>query len=234
MKKNAALLLSFFLGSALWAYDDAFLELPYAVSPETDFRGEVEITHKLYELAPGSGANAHLKLTATAWKNLLATIHFSSLNREFALSFGGWLSLASVQAGARATFYSSEEPLAGQRYFSSFYSVFVQSPALFDRLVPLLNVGYDVYSQTLGFSGGLHVKLFDDLSLILEGTAGQDGRAFGYLAGLWLKTLGHQFALTFGNSSSLGMKGILTSAPKLDRFHVGFTLRRKFDFYGGE
>jgi hypothetical protein len=136
------------------------------------------------------------------------------------------------QFQVEAEYFSFEQAINCRKYHMFFQMVSRIEP-LFNRLTPVINLGYDGYNENLGLGLGGDIQLTKSLHFIgeyypiLNSDLKDRNNIFAF--GLKMLTYGHQFHFLLSNSYGLGNRILMQGADSND-LHFGFTIHRFFEF----
>lgn len=251
-KVISALLVLFFLllGSVtnrLFAYEPSLINLttPSGLSP---WEGEISIFHRFYGSVLNSpletvfgmeaGANVGLGMRLQTFDGLELKASYISGQKTFTAgsSFSWYLPYFFLHTQLDLQFFTFRST-STERIGHFYTSLAWRTDPIFDLLVPTLAVAYDGYFQRLELGAGLHLKIVQFLSLVIEfypfwpggRNPGEQGDTSTYAFGIMLNTWGHHFVLLLSNSFAIGQRGLMAGTADTG-LYLGFNIQRHFIF----
>jgi hypothetical protein len=244
MMKTAVI--AVFAAFPLLAYGPGMLNLETPFPDADPGSIELRLNHRFYGAAlkdeplesffgMDNGANVAVDLGWHPVSGLEVRAGHVRSQREYSLG-GYWSARVDAFQAAFSLGYASVKPSANQDREGGLTLLGAFSmPFANDRVIPVVNYGYDGRTERHGPGMGLSVGLTDRTAIIGEffPVVDRDDTdptilpedVFGF--GVRYTTWGHQFVVCLGNSAGTGLRGQLNGASTND-LSVGFTVKRMF------
>ena len=151
-----------------------------------------------------------------------------TLGLQYTVPFPVWLFRIQLEGE-----YFSFEQAVDCRKNHVFFQTAINTEPLFNRLTPVINLGYDGFLEKLGLGLGVDIQLTEKIHLIgeyypiIDPDADSLENSFSF--GIKMLTYGHHFHLLLGNNYGLGNRVLMHGAGSSD-LHLGFTIHRFFEF----
>ncbi len=234
MKKYFLILLLLTAGLSAYGFENSLFNLE---SPSTLEGSELEfqLKHRMalpvYEDFLG-GAQVGLGLRWSIIEGLDTSVQYYLPDKEFIVSLGytyHW-EPALLYTKLMAQYYTYTNYILSSRIHSAYFSLSVQTEALWDRLVPSVNLSYDLYTGLPGLGLGLKCYILKWLAVLGEfyPYLGSDPLRHSAMAfGLELEPNGHHFKFQLGNDYGLGSRRWEDGTTATD-WYFGFNIERRF------
>ena len=177
-----------------------------------------------------SGANVGLGLRCAIPLSVEIFTQYIYRNKEFLVGLGyhrEFTHIGSIQANAHYFSFKSSF-FADNRESGLFIDLDAKTHPLLQRVIPVLNIGYDTFLEKIGLGLGIDVILTEKIGFLCEVysplDAEMDEKATTVF-GLKFKTYGHHFLFQVSNSYQLGTRRLMRGTTE-DDFYLGFTIHR--------
>jgi hypothetical protein len=189
------------------------------------------------------GANAKLGFRVRIVKNVELAVSHVARDNEYAVAAGYAFSIPGVpvRGQADAEFFTNKRnyivedvDVLKRKRFAAF-RLDLATKAVWNRLTPVVNIGYDTDWKRGGLGLGLDVAVTPKYSLIGEyyprlKKDGRDGLIYdSFAVGLKVQTYGHHFLFHVGNDTEIGTRKLMAGSASKYLF-FGFGIQRLLEF----
>lgn len=111
----------------------------------------------------------------------------------------------------------------------------LQSEPLFNRISPLVNIGYDSHTEEFGAGLGLGIVIIEYLGILQRlsavgeyfPTTGEDKDENSFAFGFRIETYDHHFDLILSRNSENGVRRLMAGTIKAEGVRFGFNIKRR-------
>ena len=211
----------------------------------------IEIRHRFYGVLTEDpfenffglnlGANAHLGMRYALIPRLEINVSYTTYEREYRAGASYATQLPAIPVQGQLDFQYFDFSRAQERFRDFYAAIALQSEPIARAFIPTVNVGYDGYSEKVGFGFCLEAGFewefgpIERISLAGEyyPVLGRDETINGpnnyYAAGLRIDTYGHQFMLQISNGWEIGPRRLMLGAITND-VYLGLSIHRYIRF----
>ncbi len=211
----------------------------------------IEIRHRFYGVLTEDplenffglnlGANAHLGMRYAVIPRLEINVSYTTYEREYRVgaSYAAQLPAMPVEGQLDLQYFDFYRAQERFRYF--YAAIALQSQPIAGTFIPTINVGYDGYSEKVGFGFGLEagsewefgpierISLIAEYYPVLRRDDTINGPNNYYAAGLRIDTYGHHFMLQISNGWEIGPRRLMLGAITND-VYLGLSIHRYMRF----
>jgi hypothetical protein len=240
MKQHAKLILlvslvltGAFAPMTLSAWDEGYISLTVPVKVDAPLVIEPDLSVRMLEVIPPGQAAFRISDGVILFQRVKLSVSYLTNLKDLSAELSGWLPFGPLTAGAAVEGIWADDPAGGPRYWSGAATLFASAWIVPDLLNAAVNVQYDLFYQRLNAGLGVSFSVVPrKLSLVAEASASPLGvQAFGWDAGVLIKTNGHQFLLYVGNGNEIRLRNILAAVPNPGAVAFGVTIRRRIDVF---
>lgn len=241
MKQHAKwiLLVSLVLSGALApmavsAWDEGYISLTVPVKVSAPLVIEPDLSVRMLQVIPPGQAAFRISDGVILYQRVKLSVSYLTNLKDLSAEVSGWLPFGPLTAGAAVEGIWADVPSDGtQRYWSGAATLFATVWIVPNLLNAAVNLQYDFYYERLNAGLGVSVSVVPgSLSLVAEAAISPLGvQAFGWDAGVLIKTNGHQFLLYVGNGNDIRMRNIMAAVPAPGAVAFGITIRRRIDVF---